>query len=197
MNNKKKNPGNVEEVFSTHRIAELLNVDISSVSNWINSGKLEAYRTPGGHRRVLKRDFIEFIKEYNMPVSNADKNRLKVLIVDDEEIVRQVVQRIVKRKYPDSIIFETSDGFTAGKLLAAEEITFLVLDIKMQGMNGFDVMKQIKNDPRLGSPDILVITGYPEDGLKENVKSLGARGLLIKPFGVEEFNDEMEKIIGH
>ncbi len=184
-----------QKLLSTHDIARSLSVDISTVSNWIDSGKLKAFKTPGGHRRILKKDFMEFVRKYNMPAANVEKDQLKILVVDDEEVIRNNVKKIVKKKYSDAEIYEATDGFTAGKVLGSEEISLVLLDLKMPGMDGFEVMKQIKDDPQLGYPAIVVITGYPQVGLEEQVKGLGAQHLLIKPFEVKQLLDILEEII--
>ncbi|MFH1380439.1 MAG: helix-turn-helix domain-containing protein [bacterium] len=55
-------------ILTTFQISQFCNVNISTVIHWINTSKLKAYRTPGGHRRVSKENFIEFLKQYSMPI---------------------------------------------------------------------------------------------------------------------------------
>jgi excisionase family DNA binding protein len=184
-----------DAVLSTHNIAKILNVDISSVSNWIDSGKLRAYRTPGGHRRVKREDFMHFIKEYNMPIKTRVEDGCKILIVDDEESIRASIRKIIEKKFPSVEIFEAGDGFSAGKILGIEKVDILLLDINMPGMNGIDVMYSIKEDPRLGNPEIIVITGCGEQGLEKKVIELGARRLIAKPFEKSELEDVLKETI--
>ncbi|MBN2407057.1 MAG: response regulator [Elusimicrobia bacterium] len=183
------------KLLSTHDIAKNLSVDISTVTNWIDSGKLKAFKTPGGHRRILQKDYVEFVRKYNMPSSDVTKNRLKVLIVDDEKVIRNNVRKIIGKQYPEAEIFEATDGFNVGAILGSEDISLVLLDLKMPGMDGYEVMKQIREDPKLGYPKIVVITGYPHEGLEEKVKELGAQELLIKPFEIKELLDILEDIV--
>ncbi|MFC2061625.1 response regulator [Elusimicrobiota bacterium] len=184
-----------KKLLSTHDIARSLDVDISTVSNWIDSGKIKAFKTPGGHRRILKKDFVEFVRKYNMPASDVDKNKLKVLVVDDEKAIRTNVKKIVKKKYTEAEIFEAMDGFGVGAVLGSEQINLVLLDLKMPGMDGFEVMEQIRNNPKFGFPKVVVITGYPEDGLESKIKELGAMKLLVKPFQVKELSEILEEVI--
>lgn len=55
-------------VFTTFEVSNFCQVNISTVIHWIKTDKLKAYRTPGGHRRICKEDFITFLKKYNMPI---------------------------------------------------------------------------------------------------------------------------------
>ena len=57
-----------KKIYSTFEIAALLNVGPSTVISWINEGKIEAFRTPGRHRRVKKENLLAFLKQYEMPV---------------------------------------------------------------------------------------------------------------------------------
>jgi len=52
------------KLLTTHEVADLLQVDASSVSKWIDKGTLTGYRTPGGHRRVLAKDVRSMAKEW-------------------------------------------------------------------------------------------------------------------------------------
>lgn len=54
--------------YTTHEVARMLQVDPSTVAKWIDRGVLGAFRTPGGHRRVLAMDVVEFVKVYEYPM---------------------------------------------------------------------------------------------------------------------------------
>jgi excisionase family DNA binding protein len=57
------------QLYTTHDVAKMFQVDASTVSKWIDSKKLIAFRTPGGHRRVRARDLQAFTKKYDMPIT--------------------------------------------------------------------------------------------------------------------------------
>ncbi len=184
-----------ENTLSTYDIARRLRVNITTVQNWIREGRLNAYRTPGGHRRVLDRDFRAFVEKYNIPVA-GETEKLKILIADDEKDIRSAVRKVIERKYPDAEVFEAPDGFSAGLVLGRENIALLVLDIRMPGLDGFQVMDMIRKDSRMGEPGIIVITGYLEDELEERVKSKGGGRLLVKPFDISELRRALEEVLG-
>jgi len=56
----------MKSVLSTYQVANLCNVHLTTVINWVNEGVLPAYTTPGGHRRIKKEDFLEFAKKYQV-----------------------------------------------------------------------------------------------------------------------------------
>lgn len=55
-------------LLTTHDVAELLQMDPSTISKWIDKGILTAFRTPGKHRRVFTSDLLDFLKAYKMPI---------------------------------------------------------------------------------------------------------------------------------
>lgn len=60
-----------ETVLTTFRAAKLLQVDPSTVNNWIRQGRIRAFRTPGGHGRIRACDLVCFMRQYDMPVPAA------------------------------------------------------------------------------------------------------------------------------
>ncbi len=184
-----------KKIYTTKEASELLNADITTISNWIDEGKLKAYRTPGGHRRVQQKALLSFVKKYEMPIFDRQTTTTNFLIVDDEPKIQKTVKKILSKKYPEARIFKSDNGFKSGKYLARGDIDCVILDIRMPGMDGFEVMEQIKTDPDLGSPAVIVITGYSEEGLKEEVKDKGAQKLLYKPFDIKELRNAVAEVL--
>ena len=55
------------EAYTTHQAAKLLGVSLPTVVNWIKAGRLEAYRTPGGHRRIPAESIVVFCRSFGLP----------------------------------------------------------------------------------------------------------------------------------
>ena len=87
--------GNImpKKTYTTSEIAKELDVYPMTVARWIDNGELKAFITPGKHRRVSKEDLIEFCKKHNkpLPFSLEIKNRNKILIIDDDKKLIDVV----------------------------------------------------------------------------------------------------------
>src|SRR5262245_35885100 len=89
-----------KETFTTFEISRFCNVFVTTVANWIDEGKLPAYRTPGGHRRVMRRDLLEFMAKYNIPIPDdlSGDHETKVLVVDDDPDMIQIVTDALLRQ---------------------------------------------------------------------------------------------------
>lgn len=185
--------------LTTYEISRYLHVDLTTVINWCDQGKIKAYKTPGGHRRVGTESFLEFLKQYQMPVSPEFEERmkgtLKILIVDDEQDVRQVIRRSLNKKLPQAKVFEAQDGFEAGKMVLDAMPHLVVLDLKLPGIDGFRVCANIKNDERFKETKILAITGQNTTQNRKMILDAGADDFLAKPFDIKEFMEKVFEIL--
>jgi len=179
--------------LSTFAIAQMLQVDPGSVANWIDRKLLKAYRTPGGHRRVAVEDLLEFVREHKIPIPPELKDSPPcVLIVDDEPAVTKVIFQAVKTAHPEWEVIVAHDGFEAGSLVATYKPEIVVLDLRMPGIDGFEVCRKIKSQDATKHAEILAMTAYPSEENTDRILECGARACLEKPLDLEALIREMD-----
>jgi len=102
----------------------------------------------------------------------------KILVVDDEKIIRTVLCRLLHGAgfHAESV----EDAKSALKKIDKTKFDLILLDILMPGMGGIDFMKEINN--KGNPPDIVIISACQEEALINQTRTLGARGYLKKPF---------------
>ncbi len=113
----------------------------------------------------------------------------KILIVDDEEGIRESLKLILGDHYDLTL---TDNGEQCLQCLENDEtIGLVLLDIKMPKVNGLDVLKGIKQK----HPDlnVIIVTGYKSVETASEATSLGASGYIIKPFKSDEILKSVEK----
>lgn len=178
--------------LSTFRIAEMLQVDPGSVANWIDQGLLHAHRTPGGHRRVAVDDLLVFLREHKMPVPAELKSTpIRILIVDDEPSISGMIAKHVKKAYPEYEVLEANDGFRAGSMVATHKPDVVVLDLRMPGMDGYEVCRLIKSQEASRHVEVLAMTAYPSEENQQRIVDCGARVLLSKPLDIPRLLQEI------
>ena len=178
--------------FSTFMIAEMLHVDPGSVANWIDRKLLKAHRTPGGHRRVATEDLMDFLREHEMPVPpNLKSTPTRVLVVDDEPPVAQVIARAIRESYPNIEVHEAHDGFQAGTLVATVRPDLVLLDLRMPGMDGYQVCQMIRSLPATKQTEILAMTAFPTPESERRILQCGARICLHKPLDMDRLLTEV------
>ena len=183
-------------LFTTFEVARMLSVDIGAVINWVNQGKLKAFRTPGGHRRVQKADLLSFLATYKMPIPPIlDRARPIVLLVEDEALVRMGLKAMLEDMHPPFLIDEAADGFQAGKKVTELQPDLVILDVRLPGVDGFQVCREIRADSRLAGTKILVVSGQLTNDEKCRILETGADDVLGKPVDPGEFKQKVAALL--
>jgi len=114
----------------------------------------------------------------------------KVLIVDDEDMVRNYVRRALSSR--GWTVSEAVNGAQALAMMGKETFDAVICDLKMPDMRGEEVVKNIKiSNPGL---PVIVITGSVSNISDPIVPGVSVEGFLIKPFGIDEIRDLLEKV---
>jgi DNA-binding NtrC family response regulator len=113
----------------------------------------------------------------------------KVLVVDDEEVVRAGISRVLAKQ--GLSIHTAVDGSEALAIMAQQPINIVLLDIKMPGMDGIEVLKHL----RATYPEtvVIMITGHPTIQSAVECTKLGALDYLVKPFRVDDLETLIRK----
>lgn len=119
---------------------------------------------------------------------------LKFLIVDDFSTMRRIVRGLLKEiGYANAD--EAEDGAHALQMVGANKYDFIVSDINMPNMNGFDLLAAVKKDERTKHIPVLMVTA---EARKEDIVRAaqdGAAGYIVKPFTKATLEDKVMKIL--
>jgi excisionase family DNA binding protein len=185
-----------EKIYTTYQIGKFCQVNIRTVIRWIETGKLKAYSTPGGHRRVKWSDLITFLTHNRMPIPKEleEAKKKKILVVDDDsdflDIVTQMLQKI-----PDTEIKTTSSGFDAGILVAEWNPDLILLDFIIPDLDGFEVTKKLRANPRLKKIPIFAVTSITDPDELERVRNCGVNAVVTKPIESEGFLKKIDRVL--
>jgi len=119
---------------------------------------------------------------------------LKFLIVDDFSTMRRIVRALLKEMGCNNAD-EAEDGAIALQMLKAQKYDFIVSDINMPNMSGFDLLKAVKADDRLKHLPVLMVTA---EARKEDIVRAaqeGAAGYIVKPFTKATLEEKVQKIV--
>ena len=123
----------------------------------------------------------------------SDASQMKFLVVDDFSTMRRIVKGLLK-EMGCSHIDEAEDGVVALRMLKAAPYDFVVSDINMPNMTGFDLLKAIKADDGLKHLPVLMVTA---EARKEDIvlaAQSGAAGYIVKPFTKATLEDKLANI---
>lgn len=117
-------------------------------------------------------------------------NPINILIVDDEEDVRNILQYGVR--HAGYGCMTASSGMQALSILENEVFDVVVSDINMPQMTGLELVQRVK---ALYDTDVMIMTGYVEDFSYENIVGIGASDFIQKPVGLVEFVARLRRVL--
>jgi len=179
-------------IFSALEVANLCGVVNQTTINWIKSGFLKAFTTPGGQYRVYAEDLIAFLQERGMRLPpeldaafHIDLDPDLVLVVDDDRDLNTILKRMLERRFPDLRIVQAFDGFEAGKLLADRRPCLVLMDVDLPGIDGRVLCRRVKADPTFGKPAVISMSGIDSEDMRTVMLGEGADDFFPKPIDFE------------
>lgn len=184
----------MKDVLTTGEVAKICNVAPRTVSKWFDSGALIGYRIPGSKdRRIPLNQLIKFMKVHGMPLNGLMTGATRVLIVDDEADVVEVLEKILENEAKYEVEVARS-GFSAG--LTAEKFRphVILLDMHLKDINGMELAKHVKGNPELQLTKVIAISGKMQEAELKGLTAGGNfDGFLKKPFHVRQVIEAVEE----
>jgi CheY-like chemotaxis protein len=110
----------------------------------------------------------------------AKKNRMRVLVVDDDPLVRNLLSAVLHDANFD--LDEAVDGQEALAIAASRPPDVVVLDVMMPGIDGYEVCRTLRADPDFATTRIVILTAKSTPGAREEALRSGADAFFTKPF---------------
>jgi len=191
-----------DEVFlTTEEVLEYLQVNLRTVYRLIKAGKIPAVRV-GRQWRFRKRDIDAWLDSQRTQSGGGAaaaaaapatrQGRARVLVVDDEASIRDLLSKTLALAEYD--VDTAADASTALGRVRAAEYDLLIADLRMPGMDGLTLIRQVKRI-RAELP-VIIITGFSTESSAIEAVNLGVAGYLRKPFRVPEVLAAAAKALG-
>jgi DNA-binding NtrC family response regulator len=115
----------------------------------------------------------------------------KILVIDDEEIIRKFIQRALTRE--DYLVETIGDSRTALEVVSREIFDVILVDLKMPEINGMTIVKKIKESNY--KTGIIIISGVISYEAEKETSKLGIENYLIKPFTIDKLLNTVKKCL--
>jgi len=158
-------------------VAKVLMVSPITVRLWAQKGYLKGETTLGGHRRFRREEVLRFTSEKQRGSNRA----LKVLIVDDDSFLNDWLREVLKSHSRPIEVAHAYDGFEAGVQFASFTPDVVLLDLRMPGIDGFEVCRRIRSDQENACVRVIAITGDTDPESHQRILGAGAECCLTKP----------------
>lgn len=182
-----------DHFLTTEEVLAYLQVNLRTVYRLIKAGRIPAVRV-GRQWRFRKRDIDVWLEQNRtgVPAGMKAPERPRILIVDDEQGVRDLLARALSGGEYDVDV--APDGRTAVEQLRTIEYDLLITDLKMPGMDGLSVIREARRIfPEL---PVIIITGYSTEASAIEAINLGVSGYITKPFRLPRILAAAQKALG-
>jgi excisionase family DNA binding protein len=158
----------VEKSFCTTReAATMLGVAVSTIQLWVESGLLQAWKTKGGHRRVLRESVESLLRKgpaperspADMPVRVPEQRRLRIMVVEDDAILLRLYRTQLAFWPMAPEVIALDNAVAALLAMGRNPPDFLVTDLQMPGMDGFNMLRVLHQTPEVARTTIAVVSG--------------------------------------
>lgn len=116
----------------------------------------------------------------------------KILAVDDSKTMREMVSFTLKGAGYE--VIEAEDGKAALSALSGAKFDAVITDLNMPNMNGFELIQSLRSNPLYKFVPILMLTTEGDDSKKQQGKSVGATGWIVKPFNPQKLVEVVQKV---
>lgn len=146
---------------TTREAAELLGISLRTAQLWVENGVLEAWKTEGGHRRISRASIDKLLRKESDDTIGSDVRTatLSILVAEDEPDLLRVYTLNMSRWPMRPKLLTASNGFQALVLLGSERPDMLIADLHMPGMDGFRMLRTLREMPEAANTEIVVVTG--------------------------------------
>ncbi len=185
----------MKELFTTGEAAGICNISQQTIIRCFDAGRLQGFRVPGSRfRRIPRESLIRFMKESEIPLKNMDSGKKKVLIVDDDAEIVELMVDVLSRDGR----FDTqtaSSGYDAGLLTEQFRPDLIILDYMLPDVNGNIVCQTIRKSAEFEDTKIIIVSGVVNQDEVEDLLKAGATDFVRKPFDIGQLVDKIAEVL--
>jgi two-component system, OmpR family, response regulator RpaA len=185
----------MKDLFTTGEAAEICKVSQQTIIRCFDAGRLEGFRVPGSRfRRIPRKNLVRFMQDNNIPLDTIESGKRKILIVDDDSEIVELLEDVLERDGRFEIK-TASSGYEAGMATEKFRPELILLDYMLPDVNGNVVCQAIRRNPEFENIKIIIISGVvKQDEITQLLKS-GAEDFVRKPFNITELTDKITVVL--
>ena len=199
--------------YSTRDVAALLGLAVRSVQLMVDRGELQAWKTPGGHRRIdrasvdaflqgrqgqagKKRSAVRTAAEAAAPGGAAvESGKAKVLLIEDSKHYQKLASMLLRNEFSELEVFVADDGFAGLAMAGQLRPDLLIVDILLPGMDGATLIASLRSHAQFAESRLLVLTSLDEADLAPYMFALEGVPIVHKPRMVTDLPRRIRELL--
>lgn len=190
--------------YSTLEVARLLGMAVRSVQLMVDRGELEAWKTPGGHRRIARASVEAWLARRgggaaataaagaaiaapapaSKPAGGAQRPRL--LLIEDSVHYQTLISMLLAQQFPELELHMASDGIAGLAMYGQLQPELLLVDILLPGIDGATLITSLRSQPQFAGSRLIVVTSLDEGQRQPYEFALHGLPVVHKPRLVTE-----------
>lgn len=159
-----------DETLSTREVARQLGLAVRSVQLMVDRGELQAWRTPGGHRRIAAASVRRWLAARGAPVADpapppaaiGARAAPRVLLIEDSLHHQNLVRLLAARHFPQVELHVAGDGIAGLAMAGRLQPQVLVVDILLPGIDGATLITSLRTHPQFDGTRLVVVTSLDD-----------------------------------
>lgn len=174
------------EDCTTIEVARRLGLAVRSVQLMVDRGELQAWKTPGGHRRISRASVDRWIAERQARTpapspAAAPVRPPRVLLIEDSRHYQNLVSLLVKQQFPAVELHLADDGIAGLALAGQLQPEVLLVDILLPGIDGATLITSLRSHPAFAKSRLIVVTSLDEADRAPYAFALAGVPVVHKP----------------
>jgi excisionase family DNA binding protein len=189
-------PAGADDDCSTVEVARRLGLAVRSVQLMVDRGELEAWKTPGGHRRIRRGSVDGWLAARQggavtrpaalpaaaAPATPSDRTRApRVLLIEDSRHFQTLVTLLLRSRFPQLELHVADDGIAGLAMAGKLEPEVLLVDILLPGIDGATLINGLRSHPAFARSRLIVVTSLEGAALEPYALALEGLPLVHKP----------------
>ncbi len=160
-------PSPHDDDCTTVDVAQRLGLAVRSVQLMVDRGELQAWKTPGGHRRISRASVDRWLaaRQPGGSTPTAAVTRPRVLLIEDSRHFQTLVSMLVKSRFPEVDLHIADDGITGLAMVGKLEPEVLLVDILLPGIDGAMLISGLRSHASFAHSRLIVVTSLEGEGL--------------------------------
>lgn len=194
----------VQDHYTTLEVASMLGLAVRSVQLMVDRNELEAWKTPGGHRRISRTSVEQWINARtgagakpsqqatggsaaaSGAASARSRGAAQILLIEDSIHFQNLVTLLVNQHFPGAVLHTASDGITGLAMYGQIQPDILIVDILLPGIDGATLITTLRSHPQFARSRLIVVTSLDETQREPYAFALQGVTVIHKPQLVAE-----------